>query len=101
MKEYKKIIGREVDDENRTIYVIENLEGTEERVLYSEIDQSKLAKESRVNGEIHYGIVIKKSSGDKLVLNSHDDDGSIIPEEFINIEKEKFINPEKYSEEVI
>ena len=95
MKDYKRIIGREVDNENRTIFVIENLKGEEERVLYSDIDMKRVRYESVKEPVITR--IIKKSDGTRVVLKSHDENGNKIDESEINIKKDKFLNPEKYN----
>lgn len=95
MKDYKRIIGREVDNENRTIFVIENLKGEEERVLYSDIDMKRVRYESVKEPVITR--IIKKSDGTRVVLKSHDENGNKIDESEINIKKDKFLNPEKYA----
>ena len=98
-KDYKRIIGREVDEHNRTVYVIENLSGVEERVIYSEIDQSRVKDESKQ--ELQSMTVVKNSSGERKVIKSHDEFGEKISQEHIRIEKDKFINPEKYAKKDI
>ena len=95
MKDYKRIIGREVGNENRTIFVIENLKGEEERVLYSDIDMKRVRYESVKEPVITR--IIKKSDGTRVVLKSHDENGNKIDESEINIKKDKFLNPEKYA----
>lgn len=99
MKDYKRIIGREVDSENRTIFVIENLRGEEERVLYSDIDMKRVRYESVKEPVITR--IIKKSDGTRVVLKSHDEFGNKIEESEINIRKDKFLNPEKYAKKEI
>lgn len=98
MKDYKKIISREVDEQNRTIYVIENLNGDEEKVLYSEIDQERVRRES--GNEKYSATIVTKSTGEKIVLMSHDENGNKIDESEIRMEKDKFINPEKYQDKL-
>jgi len=97
MKDFKKILGREVDEQNRTIYVIENVDGIEERVLYSEIDQKRVARESKK--EQYFATVIKKSSGERMVIKSHDEHGNKSDAD-IELERDKFIHPRKYEKEV-
>jgi hypothetical protein len=99
MKDYKKIIGREVDSENRTIFVIENLYGNEERVLYSELDMKRVRNESKK--EPITSTIVKKSDGTRLVLRSHDEQGNKIDDIEHNLKKDKFINPEKYDKKEI
>jgi len=94
MKDFNKILSRGVDEQNRTTYTIENLDGEIETVLYSEIDQKKVRDVSQK--EPRFATVIRKSSGDKLVIESHDKNGNKSSVD-IELERDKFINPEKYA----
>lgn len=94
MKDFNKILSRGVDEQNRTTYTIENIDGEIETVLYSEIDQKKVRDVSRK--EQRFATVIRKSNGDKLVIESHDKNGNNSSVD-IGLEIEKFISHEKYA----
>lgn len=94
MKDFRKILGREVDGQNRTIFIIENMDGEQESVLYSELDMKKVRNMS--SGEKVSAIVVKRADGERLVIKSKDEENKVVD---IAIEKDKFLHPEKYGKE--
>lgn len=94
MKDFRKILGREVDGQNRTIFIIENMDGEQESVLYSELDMKKVRNMS--SSEKVSAIVVKRADGERLVIKSKDEENKVVD---IAIEKDKFLHPEKYGKE--
>ncbi len=94
MKDFRKILGREVDELNRTVFIIENMAGEQESVLYSELDMRKVRNMS--SSENVSAIVVKRADGEKLVIRNKDEFGGVVD---VAAEKDKFLNPEKYGKE--
>ena len=95
MKDYKKILGREIDEQNRTIFVIENMDGIIERVLYSEIDQKRVRNEFQENNFTRTTYITKFFDGTRLKVKNYDEHGNHIDVD-MELERDKFINPHKY-----
>lgn len=91
MKDFRKILGREVDELNRTVFIIENMGGEQESVLYSELDMRKVRNESK-RKEVTTTI-IHRADGERIAIRSNDELGGVVD---VATEKDMFLHPEKY-----
>lgn len=89
------ILGRDVDEENHTVYIIEK-DGKKDVVLYNQIDQTKLPKTKKDFEEVDMVISKRTPTGSESIkLKNYDEHGNHVPID-MELERDKFINPHKY-----
>lgn len=87
------ILGRDINEKNQRIYVIEK-DGKKDVVLYNQINQSKIPKKDFE--EVDMVISKRTANGvETIKLKNYDEHGNHVPID-MELERDKFINPNKY-----
>lgn len=89
-----KIIARDINEKNNTVYVVEDSSGSRSIKLYNEINQDMLPRNNFKKVDIK--ISKKTDKGlESTYIKNYSSDGTPVPIE-IELECDKFLHPEKY-----